>query len=107
MSHLVAWGVMLAIDTGISRLFFRKALDIYRVMQGNGKGYIEPSIARTEWKLAKIIQIGRSRLEVDAALMEKRSLSYLESVADPKKGLPKEETQIEEAFDNLVCFWSR
>ena len=98
---------MLAIDTDLSRLFFRKALDIYRAMHGKGKGYIEPSIARTEWKLAKTMQVGGSPLEADAALMEKRSLSYLESVADPKGGLPTQESQIEEAFDNLVCFWSR
>ena len=95
------------IDTYPSRLFFRKALDIYRKMQQNGKDYMGPSIARTEWKLSKVIQASRSPLEADAAVMEKRSLSYLENLADSNGGLPQEENQIEEAFDNLVFFWSR
>lgn len=76
-------------------------------MQGNGKHYVESSIARTEWKLAKIIQVGRSPLDADAALMEIRSLSYLEKIADSKGELPQDEDQIEQAFDNLVFFWSR
>lgn len=76
-------------------------------MQESGKDYMGPSIARTEWKLAKIIQASRGPLEADAAVMEKRSLSYLEHVADLKGGLAQEENQIEEAFDNLIFFWSR
>ena len=76
-------------------------------MQENGKDYMEPSIARTEWKLARILQLGRSPGDVDAALMEMRSLSYLENVADLEGGLPQYEHQLEEAFDNLVFFWSR
>lgn len=88
-------------------MFLRKALGIYQLMQGDGKAYLQSSIARTEWKLAKIIQVGRSSLDADAALMEMRSLSYLEKVADSKDSLPQEEERIEEAFDNLVFFWSR
>ena len=88
-------------------MFFRKAVEIYRKMQQIGKDYIESSLARTEWKLAKIIQASRGPLEADAAVMEKRSLSYLENVADLKGGLPQQENQIEEAFDNLIFFWSR
>ncbi len=68
---------------------------------------MEPSIARTEWKLAKVIKVCGSPLDADAALMERRSLSYLESTVDPKGGIPQDEDQIEEAFDNLVFFWSR
>lgn len=68
---------------------------------------MESSIARTEWKLAKIIQIGRSSLDADAAVMEMRSLSYLERVADSNSEAPQDEDQIEQAFDNLVFFWSR
>lgn len=106
MSHVFA-GVALLINMDFSRLFFRKALDIYYKMQKSGKDYMGPSIARTEWKLARIIQASRNPLETDAAVMEKRSLSYLENVAAPKGGLPLEENRIEEAFDNLVFFWSR
>ncbi len=95
------------IDAHASRLFLRKALDIYRLMQENGKDYMKSSIARTEWKLAKIIQISRSSLDADAALMEMRSLSYLEKVADFKGGLPQDEGKIEQALDSLVFFWSR
>ena len=76
-------------------------------MQQNGKDYMGPSIARTEWKLAKVIQASRSPLEADAAVMEKRSLSYLENTANLKGALPSEQSRIEEAFDNLVFFWSR
>ena len=76
-------------------------------MQQNGKGYIESSIARTEWKLAKIIQAHRSPLEDDVAVMEKRSLSYLENTANLKGALPSEQSRIEEAFDSLLFFWSR
>ena len=89
------------------RLFLKKALDIYRIMQSNGKDYMEQSIARTEWKLAKIIQAGRDPLNADAACMERRSLSFLESVADLNGGVPKDEVQIEAAFDSLVFYWSR
>lgn len=110
--HQAEWVIsplrmMSFIDTDASRMFLRKALDIYRLMQENGKDYMESPIARTEWKLAKIIQVGRSSLDADAALMEMRSLSYLEKVADSKGGLPQDEDQIEQAFDNLVFFWSR
>lgn len=76
-------------------------------MRGSGKDYMGPSIARTEWKLAKVIQAGGNPLNADAALMEIRSLSFLEHVADTENGLPLEEDQIEEALDNLVFFWSR
>ena len=76
-------------------------------MRVNGKDYMGPSIARTEWKLAKIIQLGRSPLDADAALMEMRSLSYLEKTADSKDGLPQDEDQIELALDKMVFFWSR
>lgn len=88
-------------------MFLRKALDIYRLMQGNGKNYMESSIARTEWKLAKTIQFGRSPHDADAAFMEMRSLSYLEKVADCEGGIPHDEDEIERAFDSLVFFWSR
>ena len=98
---------MLSINLDSSRLFLQKALDIYRLMQGNGNDYMESSIARTEWKLAKIIQAGRSPLDAGAALMEMRSLSYLEKVADHDVELPQDEDQIEQAFDSLVFFWSR
>lgn len=76
-------------------------------MRGSGNDHMEPSIARTEWKLAKIIQSGNNPLDTDAALMEMRSLSFLEHVADTKSGLPLEEDHIEEALDSLVFFWSR
>ena len=76
-------------------------------MRVNGKDYMGPSIARTEWKLAKIIQLGGSSLDADAALMEMRSLSYLEKTADSKGGLPQDEDQIEQALDKMVFFWSR
>ena len=92
---------------GLSRRFLRKALKIYRLMQGNGKSYMDSFIARTEWKLAKITQVGHISLDADAALMEMRSLAYLEKVADSNSGLPQHDDQIEQAFDNLVFFWSR
>ena len=76
-------------------------------MQQNGKNYMETSIARTEWKLAKILQASRSPLQADAAVMEKRSLDYLENTSGLKGLLLQENDQIEEAFDNLVFFWSR
>ena len=98
---------MLSTNTHLSRLFLRKALDIYRKLQQNGKHYMKISVARTEWKLARIIQASRSPLEADATAMEKRSLSYLENTADSNGTLPQDENQIEEAFDNLVFFWSR
>ena len=68
---------------------------------------METSITRTEWKLAKILQANRSPLEADAAVMEKRSLGYLEKTSGAKDLLFQEDDQIEEAFDNLVFFWSR
>ena len=68
---------------------------------------METSIARTEWKLAKILQASRSPLEADAFAMEKRSLGYLENTSGLKGWLLQEDDQIEEAFDNLVFFWSR
>lgn len=68
---------------------------------------METSIARTEWKLAKILQASRSPLEADVAVMEKRSLGYLEAISGLKALLLHEDDQIEEAFDNLVFFWSR
>ena len=98
---------MLFTNTDPSRLFLRKALNIYRKLQQNGKNYMETSIARTEWKLAKILQASRSPLETDVAVMEKRSLGYLENTAGLKGFLHQEEDQIEEAFDSLVFFWSR
>lgn len=106
MSHVFA-EVALLINTDFPRLFLRKALEIYHKMQKSGKDYMSPSIARTEWKLAKVIRASRSPLEADAVIMEKRSLSYLENVAAPKGGLPQEENRIEEAFDSLIFFWSR
>lgn len=99
--------VLLLTNTEFSRLFFRKALDIYYKMQKSGKDYMGSSIARTEWKLARTIRASRSPLETEAAVMEKRSLSYLEDVTGLKGGLPQEENQIEEVFDNLIFFWSR
>ena len=98
---------MLSTDKDFSRLFLQKALEIYRVMQGNGKDYMKPSIARTEWKLAKVMKVRGSPLDADAALMETRSLSYLESTVDLKGKTPQDEDQIEEAFNNLLFFWSR
>ena len=68
---------------------------------------MEKSIARTEWKLAKILQASGSPLEADAAVMEKRSLGYLEKTSGLKDFLLQEDDQIEEAFDNLLFFWSR
>ena len=76
-------------------------------MQQNGKNYMETSVARTEWKLAKILQASRSPLEADAAVMEKRSLGYLENTSGLNGLLLQGDDQIEEAFDNLVFFWSR
>ena len=98
---------MLSTDKDFSRLFLQKALEIYRVMQGNGKDYMKPSIARTEWKLAKVMKVRGRPLDADAALMETRSLSYLESTLDLKGKTPQDEDQIEEAFNNLLFFWSR
>ena len=100
-------GPMSLANTDSFRLFLRKALDIYRTMQRNGKNHMEPSIARTEWKLAKIIQAGGNPLDADAGLMEMRSLGYLENIASTKGSIPREESQIEQAFDNLLFFWSR
>ena len=68
---------------------------------------METSIARTEWKLSKVLQASGSPLEADAAVMEKRSLGYLEDTSGLKGFLLHEDDQIEEAFDNLVFFWSR
>ena len=68
---------------------------------------MESSIARTEWKLAKILQANRNPLEADAAVMEKRSLGYLEDTSGLKGLSLQEDDQIEEALDNLVFFWSR
>ena len=76
-------------------------------MRVDGKDYMGPSIARTEWKLAKIIQLGGKPLDGDAALMEMRSLSYLEKTAGSESGLPQDEDQIEQALDKMVFFWSR
>ena len=64
-------------------------------------------IARTEWKLAKVLQAGQDYPNADAAVMEKRSRKFLADVTDCKDGVPQDDDRLEQIFDSLIFFWSR
>ena len=76
-------------------------------MEKSGKDYMKSSIARTEWKLSKVLQAKTDSSDADVKLIENRCLKYLEAATDFDVVSVRTECQIELAFDNLLFFWSR